>query len=189
MKNKFNFFVILTLMISFGLACSGGNQQAEANKIVEEANKKIEESRELMTKTDVRAVKLFSANVQTTTQMAEYKAKMKDEAKSIADDFEKVVQMLKEVSKKFEDASKLNVVDKYKEYAKLKSDEFAKRAEAISAHKGNSQAFIDINDPKEMFGKFDENNKKSEGFMKEAEDLSAKAKKMEEENKDLFKQI
>lgn len=189
MKNKFSLLMVLALTIGIGLACGGGNQQAEANKIVEEANKKLEEAKELMTKTDARGAKLFSTPIKTVEQLNEYKEKMKGEAKSISEDYEKVSNMLKEISKKFDEASRLNVTEKYKEYAKIKSDEFAKRAEAIGIHKGNTQAFVEITEPKQMFAKFEENNKKSAGFMKEAEELGAKAKKMEEENKDLFKQV
>ena len=188
MKNKLNLLITLALIIGIGLACSGGNQQAEANKLVDEANKKLEEAKDLLAKTDARATKLFSEPLKTVQQLNDYKAKTKGEAKSIADDYEKVAGILKEVSKKFDDASRLNTTDKYKEYAKVKSDEFAKRAEAMNIHKGNAQAFAEITEPKEMFSKFTENNTKSAALMKEADELGAKAKKMEEDNKDLFKQ-
>ncbi|MBX7169990.1 MAG: hypothetical protein K1X72_03460 [Pyrinomonadaceae bacterium] len=189
MKNKLNLLVILALIIGIGLACGGGNQQEEANKVVDEANKKLEEAKELMAKTDARSTTLFSVPVQTVAQLNDYKAKMKGEAKSIADDYEKVSNMLKDVSKKFDDISRMNLVDKYKEYAKIKADEFAKRSEAINIHKGNAQAFVEISEPKEMFSKFNENNKKSDSLMKEADDLSSKAKKIEEENKDIFRKL
>lgn len=189
MKNKLNLLVILAFIIGIGLACSGGNQQEEANKIIDEANKKLEEAKALMAKTDARSTTLFSAQVQTVAQLNDYKVKMKDEAKSVADDYEKVSNMLKEVSKKFDDVSRMNLVDKYKEYAKFKADEFSKRSEAINIHKGNAQAFVEISEPKEMFSKFNENNKKSDALMKEADELGAKAKKIEEDNKDIFRKI
>jgi hypothetical protein len=47
---------------------------------------------------------------------------------------------------------------------------------------------MEIDDPRTMMTKFDENNSKSDRLFKDAEDMGAKAKKMEEENKDLFKQ-
>lgn len=188
MKNKFNLLAVLAIVFGIGLACSGsiGNQQAEANKLVDEANKKLEEARSLMVKTDQRSQQLFGAKINTVAELNAYKDKMKGEAKEIADDYEKVSTMLKDVSKKFDDASRMNVSDKYKEYAKLKSDEFVKRAEGINIHKGNAQAFVEISEPKQMFAKFDENNKKSADLMKEADAMGEKAKKMEEENKDIF---
>ena len=102
-------------------------------------------------------------------------------------DYEKVADNLKDIAKQYDDISRLKVDDKYKEYAKLKSDEYAKRAEAVGVRKGNAQAFMEITDPKIMMSKFDENNAKSDKLFKDAEDMGAKAKKMEEDNKDLFK--
>jgi hypothetical protein len=171
------------------LACSGTTSQiADANKIVDEANKKLDDAKDLFAKTETRNTNLFSANIQTVSQLQSYKGKMSGEAKSIVSDYEKVADMLKDVSKQYDDVSRMNVSDKYKDYAKLKSDEFAKRAEAVGIRKGNAQAFAEIDDPRTMTAKFDENNSKADRLFKDAEDMGAKAKKMEEENKDLFRQ-
>jgi small-conductance mechanosensitive channel len=171
------------------LACGGSSsQQAEANKIVDEANKKLEEARSLMVKTETRNKTLFSANIQTVSQLQAYKNRMSDEAKGIIADYEKVVESLKEISKKYDDVSRMNVSDKYKEYTKIKSEEFARRADAVGVSKGNAQAFADIDDPKTMFSKFEENNDKSTKLFKEADELAAKAKKIEDENKDIFRE-
>jgi hypothetical protein len=188
MKNKLNLLIMTAVFLGIGLACSSGNQQADANKLVAEANKQLEDAKSLMIKTEKRSEELFGADIKTVTQMNAYKEKMKDEAKGVSDDYEKVSTMLKEISKKYDDASRLNVSDKYKEYSKIKSDEFVKRAEAINIHKGNAQAFVEISDAKQMTAKFDENNKKSQAIYKEADDLADKAKKMEADNKDIFKE-
>jgi predicted phage tail protein len=187
-QNKMNAIFILLVAVAIGLACSSGSQVEEANKIVDQANKKLEEAKDLYGKTETRNTNLFSANVQTVQQLQYYKANKSEEAKSIVSDYEKVADMLKDVSKQYDDVSRLNVGDKYKDYAKLKSDEFAKRAEAVNIRKGNAQAFAEIDDPKTMLTKFDDNNAKSDRLFKDAEDMGAKAKKIEEENKDLFKQ-
>lgn len=189
MKNKLNLLIMLSLIIGIGLACSGsiGNQQADANKLVDEANKQLEEARTLMTKTDERSQELFGAKLNTVGELKAYKEKMKNEAKEITENYEKVAETLKEISKKYDEASRLNVSEKYKEYTKIKSEEFIKRAEAIKIHKGNAQAFVEISEPKQMFEKFEENNKKSAAMFKEAEEMSEKAKKIETENKEIFK--
>ena len=88
----------------------------------------------------------------------------------------------------YDDISRMKLNEKYKDYAKLKSDEYAKRAEAVNIRKGNAQAFMEIDDPNTMLAKFDENNSKSDRLFKDAEDIGAKAKKIEEENKEIFKQ-
>ena len=187
--NQINALFIVIIAVFIGLACSsGGSQVEEANKAVDAANKKLDEAKDLYVKTEERNTKLFSTNIQTVRQLQYYKANMGGEAKAIVADYEKVSEMLKDVSKQYDNISRMNVTDKYKDYAKLKSDEFAKRSEAINIRKGNAQAFAEIDDPKTMIAKFDENNAKSDRLFKDAEDMSAKAKKMEED-KDLFKQV
>lgn len=187
-QNKINAIFIIIVAVVMGLACSGGSQVEEANKIVDTANKKLDEAKDLFAKTETRNTALFSTNIQTVGQLQTYKSNKSGEAKSIVSDYERVSEMLKDVSKQYDDVSRLNVGEKYKDYAKLKSDEFAKRSEAINIRKGNAQAFMEIDDPRQMTSKFDENNAKSDRLFKDAEDMGAKAKKMEEENKDLFKQ-
>lgn len=186
--NKFNTLLVLAMAITLVLACSGGNQQAEANKIVDTANKKLDETKDLYSKTEARNSTLFSANIQTIQQLFAYKARMGSEAKSIVTDYEKIADSLKDIAKQYDEISRLNVDDKYKEYAKLKSDEYAKRAEAVGVRKGNAQAFGEIDDPRILTAKFEENNTKSDKLFKDAEDIAGKAKKIEEDNKEIFKQ-
>lgn len=187
-QNKLNAIFIILVAIALGLAC-GGIQTEEANKIVSQANKKLDEAKDLYGKTETRNKELFSPNIQTYQQLQSYKSNKSGEAKSIVSDYEKVSEMLKDVSKQYDDISRMNLDEKYKEYAKLKSDEYAKRAEAIGVRKGNAQAFAEIDDPKTMTAKFDENNSKSDRLFKDAEELGAKAKKIEEENKEIFKEV
>lgn len=187
-QNKLNVIFTILIAIAIGLGCSNSNdQQAEANKIVDAANKKLDDAKDLYGKTETRNTALFSANIQTIPQLAFYKSKMEGEAKSIVADYERVAEMLKEVAKQYDDVSRMNLGEKYKEYAKLKSDEFAKRAEAVNIRKGNAQAFMEIDYPKTMMAKFDENNTKSDKLFKDAEDIGAKAKKIENDNQEIFK--
>lgn len=188
-QNKVNILFVLLITAFVALACSGGDQQAEANKIVADANKKLEEARTLMVATEARNKTLFSANIQTTSQLAAYKNRMSGEAKEIVTNYEKISETLKDISKKYDDVSRMKVSDKYKEYTKIKSEEFAKRADAVAVQKGNAQAFADIDDPKTMLDKFKENNEKSEKLFKDADELAEKAKKIEDENKEIFKEV
>ena len=186
-RNKLNAIFMIVAAVAFVLACSGGDQLAEANKRVNEANKKIDEVNDLIKKTEAQNQILFGANIQTVGQLNYYKDRMRGTAKDIVDSYEKAGETLKEVSKIFDDASRLNISDKYKEYVKLKSDEFAKRAEAAGIRKGNAQAFIEIDSPRTMAQKFNDNNDKFAKKVKEADDIADKAKKIESENKDIFK--
>ena len=190
-NNTLNALFILFIAVVIGLGCSGsvGSQTDEANKIVDAANKKLDEAKDLYGKTETRNTNLFSANIQTVKQLQYYKANMGDEAKSIVNDYDKVAVMLKDVSRQYDDISRMNLTDKYKDYAKLKSDEFAKRAEGVAIRKGNAQAFMEIDDPHAMTSRFDENNAKSDRLFKDAEEISGRAKKIEDENRDIFKQV
>ena len=187
-QNKLNAILIILVAVAISLACSGANQTEEANRVVDRANKKLDEAKDLYGKTEKRNRELFSVNVQTVQQLQNYKSNKSGEAKLIVADYEKVSEMLKDISKQYDDVSRMNLGEKYTDYAKLKSDEFAKRAEAVEIRKGNAQAFAEIDDPRTMTAKFDENNSKSDRLFKDAEDISSKAKKIEEENKDIFKQ-
>jgi hypothetical protein len=188
-RNEFNKLFITIVAIAVCLACGSGNQTEEANKIVDSANKKLDQAKELYSKTETRNTKLFNANVQTVEQLQAYKSGKSDEAKAIVEDYETVSEMLKDISKQYDEVSRMNLTEKYKDYAKLKSDEYAKRSEAINVRKGNALAFMEIDDYKTMTTKFDDNNAKSDRLFKDAEDIGAKAKKLEEENKDMFRQV
>ena len=187
-QNKLNAIFIILVAIAIGLACSSSDQKAEANKIVDQANKKLDEAKDLYEKTEKRNKELFSVNVQNDRQLQAYKFLKSDEAKSIVADYERTSEMLKDISKQYDDISRMNLNEKYKDYAKLKSDEFVKRAEAVNIRKGNAQAFAEIDDPKTMTAKFDENNTKSDKLFKDAEDIATKAKKIEDENKEIFRE-
>lgn len=178
---------IIVIALAMSIACSG-SQIEEANKAVDDANKKLDDAKELLVKTETRNTNLFSANIQTVQQLQLYKSNKVSEAREIVGDYEKISEMLKDVAKQYDAVSRMNVSEKYKDYAKLKSDEFAKRSEAINVRKGNAQAFLEIDDPRTMTAKFDENNSKSDRLFKDAEDMGTRAKKMEEDNKDLFRQ-
>lgn len=188
LNNRLNTIVILFATLAIALGCSGGTQQAEANKIVDEANKKLEVAKELYAKTEGRNSTLFSANIKTINQLQYYKLKTAGEAKLIVSDYETVSESLKDIAKQYDEISRLNVGDKYKEYAKIKSEEYIKRAEAVGVRKGNAQALAEIDDPRILMSKFEENNSKSDKLFKDAEEIASKAKKIEEDNKEIFKE-
>ena len=183
--NKLNVIFVVIIAVAMGLAC-GGNQIEEANAKGERANKKLDEVKELLVKTEARNAALFKANVQTMQQLQAYKSNKTGEAKAIVGDYEKAVEMIKEISKDYSEISQMNLSDQYKEYAKLKSEEYAKRAEAIAVRKGNAQAFIEIDDPQTMLAKLDEITGKSDRLLKDAEDMGERARKMAEKYENLF---
>lgn len=187
-QSKLNLILIICAAIALLPACGGSYQTDQANKIVQEANKKLEDAKSLYVKTDGRNKELFSANIRTRNDLRAYKIIGAGTAKEIVSDYEKAAQMLKEIAKQYDEVSRLNLPEKYKDYAKLKADEYNKRSEAMDVRKGNAMAFMEIDDPDTMLSKFDENNSKSDRLFNDAEEISAKARRVEDENKDVFEQ-
>lgn len=183
--NKINTLIAILITLTLVLGCSG-DQQAEANKIVVEANSKLAEVRDLLKQAEARNNQLFDANIKSSEDLKAYRVKMAGEAKEIVTSYEKIADSLKEISGKFDGIAKMNVSDVFKDYAKTKSEEFAKRAEAVGIAKGNAQAFIDATDTKSMTAKFEENNTKTAKLFAEAGELGEKATKIENDNPKIF---
>ena len=102
-------------------------------------------------------------------------------------DLEKARDGYKEAGSKFEEASKLDVKDKFKEYLSVKSKEMNKRSELTSALMDEPKALIDSKGPDEYKKKVNQVVAKVTTLKKDAEELAGKADKIFEENKDLFK--
>lgn len=178
--------LIIFVISALFYGCKNGDQLAEASKLVSEIHKKIVETEELLTTTEKRNKSLFGANIHTTEELADYKKNKSVEAQSLIEDYEKIYELLKEISKLFDDISRMNLNPKYKEYAKLKSDEYSKRAEAVNIRKGNAQAFLEIDDQQKMTSRFDENTTKSNKIFNEADKIGRNAQILETENRDVF---
>ena len=186
MKCRHYKFILTAFFIGVGLACNSADQQSEANKLVSEANNLTDKADVLIRKTEARNQKLFDADIQTVEELEAYKIKMKSEAESIIDCYTEASEILKKIAKKFDEAAQMNVREIYKDYAKIKSDEFTRRAAALDIRKGNAQIFIEADLPGRMTDKFDENNSRFEQLMREAEELSSAARNLENENRKFF---
>jgi len=165
--------IVAVFTVAILTAC-GGNQIEEANHLVDKANKNIVEADELLKKTEKKNKELFAVPIQTEEELQIYKEKKSAEAGTIIEDFEKASNLAESAANQFAEAGKLNVPENFKEYLEIKSQEFAKRAEAVETRKGNAQAFLDY-DGATMVKKFEENNEKSEKLMKEAKELGERA--------------
>lgn len=167
-QTKRNAFFALTLMLTFILACSALSDDTEkANKLVAEGNTAIDEGNKLATDADAKGDKASAQDAINTLTKAGEK--------------------YREAAKKFDEASKLKINDKFKEYLSLKSQEFNKRAELMEVAKKNSQAMLDSDDPETLMTKVQENKTQVEKLDKEAKDLETKADKIRTDNKDLIK--
>src|ERR1051325_9219555 len=101
--------------------------------------------------------------------------------------YEQAEQKAKEAAGKFDEASKLKINDKFKEYLSLKVKEYNKRADLVEALKGAPQALIDSENRASFVSHANAANQKAEGLAKEANDLEAQADKLQKDNPDTIK--
>lgn len=167
-QTKRNALLALAVLLTFLLACSALSDETDkANKLVAEGNTAITEGNKLATDADAKGDKAS--------------------AQEAIDTLTKAAAKYREAGTKFDEASKLKINDKFKEYLSLKSQEFNKRAELMEVAKKNSQAMLDSTDPEALMTKVQENKSQVEKLDKEAKDLEAKAEKIRTDNKDLIK--
>lgn len=171
----------LLLLIAMVLACSsGGNETEKANKLVDEGNTAIEEARKNVTEAEALKKKMLDLDV---SKLEEAHGVAKE---SIAA-YEKAEAKCKEAAAKYDEASRLKLNDKFKEYLALKVKEYNKRAELMQTAKSVPQALIDSESREDWVTKANSIGKKVTQLAKEADDLSNQAEQIQKDNPDLFK--
>lgn len=182
---KRNSIFALALMLAFILACNASDETDAANKLVNEGNAAIEEGNKLAMEASGKNDKVFDE--MTADNFEADKERLKGSAKEAVDGMTKSAEKYREAAKKFDDAGKLKIDDKFKEYLTTKSQEFSKRAEQMDVAKGNPQAFLDSADVQGLMAKVTENKGKLEKLEKESKELEAKSDKIRSDNKDKIK--
>jgi len=184
MKNQGNStaVVALLLLVAVVLACNktGVDETAAANKLVTEGNAAVQEGRKHVADAVAKVDKMMRTPV----------AKLKEARATAAEAIEAYDQAkgkCKEASKKFEEASKLKIKDKFKEYLTLKAKEFDKRAELVETAKGTPQALIDAKNRVAFVSVANANNERVDRITKEADDLAIQADKLQKDNPDSIK--
>jgi len=167
-------------LLGFVLACGDGDETEKANKLVAEGNAAIQEGKKYVADAEEKKNRMLQTNV---SQLAE--------ARTIANEairaYDQAGEKCKEAAGKFEDASKLKINDKFKEYLAIKVKEFNKRAELVETLKSTPQALIDSQSRASFISRANEANQKAERLSKEADDLGAQAEKLQKDNPDSFK--
>jgi hypothetical protein len=173
-------FMALLLLVTAVLACSSGDETEKANKLGDEGNAAVEEGK-----------KSFKEAEDKKQQMLQTKVSELAEARTLAKEaiaaYDKAEAKCKEAARKYEDASKMKISDKFKEYLGIKVKEYNKRAELVEASKGTPQALIDSENRKSFITRAQANNDKVAQLAKEADDLAGQAKKLEADNPNMFK--
>src|SRR5262249_12867391 len=137
-QNRLNLFTALLLLTAAVLACrsASSNETDKANKLVAEGNAAVQEAKKFIADAEDKKNQMLKTNVAKLAQ-----------ARAIAADaiaaYDKAKDKCKEAAQKYDEASKLKISDKFKEYLTLKVKEYNKRAELVEAAKGTPQALID----------------------------------------------
>jgi hypothetical protein len=181
-QTKRNSVFALAVLLAFVLACSGGNETDQANKLVGEGNAAINEGNRLANEAGTKSSSVFTQL--SADDFEASKENLSPTAKEAVDGATKGAAKYREAAKKFDEASKLKIDDKFKEYLSLKSQEFNKRAELLDAGKADLQALLDSDDIQSLRSKISENRPRAQALDKESKDLEAKAAKIREDNKD-----
>lgn len=174
-------FIALLLLIAVVLACSSsGNETEKANKLVDEGNSAVQEAKKDLTEAEQLKQKMLATDV-----------KHLDDARSTAKEaiasYERAEAKCKEAAAKYDEASRLKLNDKFKEYLTLKVKEYNKRADLVQTAKGVPQALIDSESRQGWISKANEVNQKVTQMAKEADDIGAQAEKLQKDNPDIFK--
>lgn len=169
--------VILVLVV---LGCSVGDETDQANKLVDEGNSAVGEAKKFVGEAEALKQKMLHTDV---AELAEARTIAKEAIAA----YDKAEQKCKEAAKKYEEASKLKIKDKFKEYLALKHKEFEKRAELVETAKGTPQALIDSESRASFVSRANTNNEKVDSLTKEADDLGTQADKLQKDNADIFK--
>lgn len=180
---RFTSFTLLLLMC-FAFACNL-DETDEANKMIEAGNAAVTEGNKLLLEANSKNDKLFDSV--SPEQYLEQRDSLKSTAQESADGFEKSAAKYREASTKYDQASKLKIHEKLKEYLTAKSQEFAKRAEQADAAKGNPKAFMDSKDEEALLKSINDNKERIEKLEKDAAELAEKSSKIQQENKNIFK--
>jgi hypothetical protein len=175
--------VALFLLVAAVLACKNAGTPSEtdkANKLVDEGNAAVEQAKKFVTDAESKKDQMMKTDIR---RLAEARVRA---AESIAA-YDKAAEKCKEASAKYDEASRLQISDKFKQYLMLKVKEYNKRAEMVEAAKGTPQALIESTNRSSFVIRANSNNAKVNELYKEAEDLGAQAQKLQKDNPDMFK--
>jgi hypothetical protein len=173
---------ILAALLFLGvvLACGNTDETDKANKLVNEGNAAINEGKKHASAADDKKNKMMQTNV---AQLGEARTLANEAIR----EYDQAVSNAKEAAGKFDEASKLQINDKYKDYLSLKAKEFNKRAELIETLKSIPQALIDSQNRQSFISRANEATQKAESISKEADDLESQADKIQSDNPTIIK--
>lgn len=184
MKN-INSLTAILILIVVGLACSDGLETKKANEIIAEANKFITTANENVEK----ASKKYSEYIKKVDGIKNNDEvdEVRDFGKELFPLYDSMGENFKKASEKFDEASKLKVNPKYKEYLETKAKEMKVRSDYAAELKKIPQALIDTKTKQEYQKERDKINENVKKMTTEATELGDKADKIQKDNPDIIK--
>lgn len=186
LKRKNNLWLILSVLLCFGLACNLGDQTDEANKFVGEANTLISQSNEKTLKANALFTELLGS-LSAVDNLEAHKKNNKAKFDELIGLYEQIEKSGSEVVTKFESASKLKVGEQYKKYLDAKLLELKKRVESDKTSAPFVKSFLETKDVDKVNKLIDDYNAKTEADSREADELMKKADLIAKENPDKIK--
>jgi hypothetical protein len=169
--------LLLACLAVFAAGCT--DQKIEqANKFVDSANKKMDESKALISKEGASFTKVMN-DVGEDFEGAKkaHEAELKESLKN----YDKIMELEKGAASDFGEAAKNNSNEKFKAYYDMSAKDMQKTSELMNQNKQLVQAVLDSSDEEAYVQKSEAINAKTESLTKEATDIRAKLKKLEEE--------
>ncbi len=185
MKNVTGILAVLVLIV-VGLACSDGLETKKANEIIAEANNFIVTANENVDKASKKYDE-FIKKVDGIKNNDEVD-KVRDFGKELFPLYDVMSENFKKASEKFDEASKLKVNPKYKEYLETKAKEMKSRSDYAAELKKIPQALIDTKNKQDYEKEREKINENVKKMTTEAKELGDKADKIQKENPDIIKQ-
>ena len=179
----FSSHVAFVLLIAAIWACGSSTTPSEtdqANKLVDEGNAAVQDAKKFVSDAESKKDQMMKTDIR---RLAEARVRA---AEAIAA-YDKAAEKCKEAAQKYDQASRLQISDKFKQYLILKVKEYNKRAEMVEAAKGTPQALIESTNRSSFVIRANSNNSKVDQLFKEAEDIGAQAEKLQKDNPDIFK--
>jgi len=185
MKN-FTGILAIAILILVGLACTDSMETEKANGIIAEANKFITTANENAEKAGKRYDE-YTKKVEDIKEEDEVDVVRDFGKKELFPLYDAMGENFKKASEKFDEASKLKVNPKYKEYLETKAQEMKKRSEHALEMKKIPQALIDSKKKKDYEESRDKIIESASKMQKEAKELDEKAEKIRKDNPDVIK--
>jgi peptidoglycan hydrolase CwlO-like protein len=175
-------WLIIIAALGLSMACGLGGQTDEANKLVNESNEIIKANNDDNIKAGKLVSELLGENLKKVEDFEEYKTTNKAKFDELTALNAKIEKGGADAVAKFEQAAKLKIDDKFKEYLTAKVAEWNKRGEYDKLTSSLVKDFLAAKDAGKIDSLLGDYNKKSSEIQKQVEDLMNKADKIAKDN-------